>query len=77
MDNVEFKKFVKQGCDSLLRVKAEKDFRKTLAEDVKDKFNMKAAEFNKHVNAAFDVHEAEKKIQELQDAVDKAKSLGF
>lgn len=75
--NPKLKEFVQNGVNSLVREQAEKDFRKQLVEDVKEEFDIKAADFNAIVKTAFDKHDARLKRDKIDQNIKNAEELGF
>ena len=75
--DIRIKEYIQKGVDSLTRDQGEKDFRKQLAEDVKEKFDISSTEFNARVKIAFDKYEAKQKRDIMTDRIDEVESLGF
>jgi len=75
--NVEIKSFIQNGVNSLTREQGEKDYRKQLCEDVKEKFDMKSSDFNARVKVAYDLNTATQKRDDMTDVIDEITSLRF
>ena len=75
--NPEVKEYIQKGVDSLTRTQAEKDLMKSLAEDVKDKFEMSTSEFNSRCKAAYDLIKVMDARDKLNAAIEDVESLGF
>jgi hypothetical protein len=78
--NTEIKQFIQliqQGVDSLSRQAAEKDYMKQLADDAKEKFDIKPADFTARCKAAYDMLTAIERRDKLTDVIDELEGLGF
>jgi len=75
--NPDIKQFILNGIDSLTRQAAEKDYMKQLADDAKEKFDIKPADFNARCKTAYDMLTAIEKRDKLTDVIDELEVLGF
>jgi translation initiation factor 2 alpha subunit (eIF-2alpha) len=74
---MELKEAIQQGVDSLTREQGEKDYRKTLAEDVKEALDIKPADFNAKVKVAYDTMKAMDDITKKKAIIDEVEAMGF
>jgi AmiR/NasT family two-component response regulator len=77
VDKVKLAEFIKQGVASLALEQAQKDYRSTLAADVKEVLEMSSSDFNARCKIAYDMHKAQEELEKREDAIAEVKSMGF
>lgn len=77
MDIIKLKEFVQKGVNVKTIMEAAKDDLKLIAEDAKEALDIKPADFNARVNAAYDKQKAKEALEKKQEVLDDVEGMGF
>jgi len=77
MDKVKLKEFVQKGVNVKTIMESAKDDLKLIAEDAKEALDIKPADFNARVVAAYDKQKAKEALEKKQDVLNDIEGMGF